>query len=71
MQTKVFLLRCAPNAWHKPMVVVDFPSPKGVGLIPKMDKKICVCVCMSGNDAWGGKGSQRYTETHMIYLTYQ
>mmetsp|Transcript_24226 Transcript_24226/g.57737 ORF Transcript_24226/g.57737 Transcript_24226/m.57737 type:complete len:222 (+) Transcript_24226:1132-1797(+) len=29
-----FLLRCAPSACVKPTVVVDLPSPRGVGLIP-------------------------------------
>jgi hypothetical protein len=24
----------APSAWHTPMVVVDLPSPRGVGLMP-------------------------------------
>mmetsp|Transcript_10809 Transcript_10809/g.32811 ORF Transcript_10809/g.32811 Transcript_10809/m.32811 type:complete len:224 (-) Transcript_10809:379-1050(-) len=34
MQVNVFLFRWAPSAWHTPMVVVDLPSPSGVGLMP-------------------------------------
>ena len=34
MQAKALLPRTAPRAWTSPMVVVDFPSPRGVGLIP-------------------------------------
>lgn len=29
-----FLFKYAPRAWHKPTVVVDLPSPRGVGVIP-------------------------------------
>ena len=31
---KTRLPQWAPSAWHKPTVVVDFPSPRGVGVIP-------------------------------------
>mmetsp|Transcript_11524 Transcript_11524/g.43035 ORF Transcript_11524/g.43035 Transcript_11524/m.43035 type:complete len:320 (+) Transcript_11524:601-1560(+) len=34
MQVNTLLFRCAPSAWHTPMVVVDLPSPSGVGLMP-------------------------------------
>mmetsp|Transcript_120998 Transcript_120998/g.338774 ORF Transcript_120998/g.338774 Transcript_120998/m.338774 type:complete len:211 (+) Transcript_120998:1479-2111(+) len=34
MQVTTFCPRCAPNACDKPIVVVDLPSPKGVGLMP-------------------------------------
>uniref|UniRef100_A0A915K760 Uncharacterized protein n=1 Tax=Romanomermis culicivorax TaxID=13658 RepID=A0A915K760_ROMCU len=33
-QAKAFLPAWAPNAWAKPMVVVDLPSPSGVGVMP-------------------------------------
>lgn len=33
-QVKTFFPRWAPNAWLNPTVVVLFPSPKGVGVIP-------------------------------------
>lgn len=29
-----FLSRNAPNAWQRPTVVVDLPSPSGVGVMP-------------------------------------
>lgn len=34
LQGVTFLSRKAPRAWQRPTVVVDFPSPSGVGLIP-------------------------------------
>ena len=30
----VFFFKCAPSACASPIVVVDFPSPSGVGVIP-------------------------------------
>jgi len=33
-QAKTFLLRWAPKAWTRPIVVVLFPSPRGVGVMP-------------------------------------
>lgn len=34
MHVTTRLLQCAPSAWHRPTVVVDLPSPRGVGVIP-------------------------------------
>ena len=33
---KTFFFKCAPSACDNPIVVVLFPSPSGVGVIPKM-----------------------------------
>jgi len=39
MQAIAFNLRWAPSAWHKPTVVVLLPSPSGVGVMLKRDRR--------------------------------
>lgn len=34
MQVTTFRPKYAPMAWHTPTVVVDLPSPRGVGVMP-------------------------------------
>jgi hypothetical protein len=34
MTVTTLRLRWAPSAWHRPTVVVDLPSPSGVGVMP-------------------------------------
>ena len=47
-----FFFNLAPRAWVNPMVVVLFPSPRGVGVMPEgqrrpqfklSQKSVCVC----------------------------
>ena len=37
-QAKTLSLRWAPRAWTRPMVVVLFPSPRGVGVMLEGEK---------------------------------
>lgn len=44
-QANTFFFNCTANAWHKPTVVVLFPSPSGVGVIlSKNNLKIIVII---------------------------
>ena len=42
-QANTFIFSWEPRAWHKPMVVVDLPSPSGVGVIPATHTYLPFC----------------------------
>lgn len=44
------LPQCAPRAWHSPTVVVDLPSPRGVGVMPATTTAAQRRACAAGTD---------------------